>query len=80
MHLEQLLTARQLHAQGVAHFLTGQPPPGHIAEGMRQLLNEPRFRERACAVAVDLHRAGPWNPLSKILDCCKAAAEWGKMK
>lgn len=67
MHLEQLLNARQLHALGLAHFLTGKPPAMHIAEGLRQLLHEPRFAERAQIVAADLQRTGPWNSLSAIL-------------
>ena len=74
-HLEQLLNARRLHGLGVAHFLTGQFPAAEVGEGLRQLLHEPRFLQRARAAAEAVHAAGPWNPLESIVARCLRLCE-----
>jgi hypothetical protein len=70
-HMEAALTAARLHRLGVAHYMMDRYPVPTIVEGLRQLMQEPTFAERARQVAEQVHASGPWNPLPKILDRCR---------
>lgn len=70
-HLESALTAAQLHRLGVAHYMKDQYPPQPIQIGLRELITEARFADRARQLAEDIHTRGPWDPLPKILARCR---------
>ncbi len=70
-HLEQFLSARRLHALGVAHYLIGQFPATDVGEGLRQLLAQPHFARRAGEVAAAVQARGPWAPLGAIVAHCQ---------
>jgi UDP:flavonoid glycosyltransferase YjiC (YdhE family) len=71
-HLEALLTAVQLHRLGVAHYMKDEFPQGTIVAGIRQLMTQAGFRDRARQLADEVHARGPWNPLPRILArCCE---------
>ena len=70
-HLEALLTAVQLHRLGVAHYMKDEFPPGTIITGLRQLMTEAGFRDRARQLAEQVHARGPWSPLPRILSRCQ---------
>lgn len=70
-HLEHILNAAALFHLGVAHSLTHEFPANDVAEGMRQLLFEPRFANKAADVAERVRRTGPWDALPKVLAACE---------
>jgi hypothetical protein len=70
-HLEHFLTARRLCELGVAHLLSGTYPASDVTEGLRQLMLDTKFGQRAAAVAADIHSRGPWDALGKIVSSCK---------
>lgn len=70
-HLEHILNASALFHLGVAHSLTLEFPADDVAEGMRQLLFEPRFATKAAEVAEQVRHTGPWDALPKVLAACE---------
>ncbi|MDY3556983.1 hypothetical protein R5W24_006165 [Gemmata sp. JC717] len=70
-HLEHQLYASAAHRLGVAHYLAGTYPASDVAEGMRQLLDDPAFARRAAEVAADLRRRWPDGSLGTIVGRCR---------
>lgn len=71
-HLEQMLSAQQLHRLGVAHYLVAEYPAQDIPTGLHQLVTEKSFTERAQTIARGIQSRGPWDPLPKIVERCLA--------
>jgi UDP:flavonoid glycosyltransferase YjiC (YdhE family) len=70
-HLEHLLTARKLNGLGVVRALSGTLMASHVSEGLRQLMQDESFSQRAVSIAMDIHSRGPWDALKKIVASCQ---------
>ncbi len=70
-HLEHELNAAALYHLGVAHALTREFPAEDVIEGMRQLMFDRKFEEKAAEVARKIQATGPWDPLPKVLEICE---------
>lgn len=70
-HLEHMLNGINVHSLGAAHYLAAEYPVADLIEGVRQLLHEPKFRDRAIDLANHYHRVGLANGLAKSVEICR---------
>ncbi len=69
-YLEQRLTGAVLFKAGIAASFHKDADPGLVVESVQRGLADPLVGERAQAIAQQIADAGPYDTLSKVVDCC----------
>lgn len=77
-HLEQLLTAQQLHGLGVARYFVGRYVPDQAGQELARMLHDASLAERCRLAAESVRARGPWDPLGTVVEHCSNLLEGRK--
>lgn len=77
-YLEQRLTGAALHHLGVGVAFDRHSKLDPVIEAIAVALTRPSIAERAQEVAKEVEAGGPYDTLSKIVECCVAVLEGGE--
>jgi hypothetical protein len=70
MHLEQRINSETLNKLGVGHYFAGNVPLNHVIQGMKEVLDLPKFREKATALSQQIFTRPRTDTLGAIVERC----------
>jgi hypothetical protein len=73
IHEETLLNSRALARVGVGRGLNSKELESAGVEKVNEIMADTRKRERAGIIAEEIHKAGPFRPMDRILEACRAS-------